>query len=97
MTKVWLYVLIVSVIVILIYLLWRLNRLENLVRHYKLKNQEGVGAWTRTRNPLFLVLAFFQGIYCLADWINTGFEPSDAYRFLLLVGLPLYLYFRDDT
>lgn len=96
MPKLWIYLLVAVVIVVIIYLLWRLKRLENLVRHYKFKNQEGVGVWTRTRNPLFLILAFFQGIYCLADWIYTGFEPSDIYRFLILVGLPLYLYFRDE-
>ncbi|MGT2785769.1 hypothetical protein [Streptococcus merionis] len=92
----WLYVLIAMVFILLIYLLRRMRRLENLVRHYKFKNQEGVAAWTKTRNPLFLILAVIQGLYCLGDLIYTGFQPSDLYRFLILVGLPLYLYFSDD-
>lgn len=91
------YVIIGIIALVSAYVLWRLRRLEDLVRHYKLKNQEGVGAWSKTRNPLFLLLAVLQGIYCVLHIAYQGFESMDIYRTLFLVGLPLYLYFRDDA
>ncbi|MGT2756642.1 hypothetical protein [Streptococcus ovuberis] len=95
--QVWLvYLLFLIVLLVLIYLLWRLNRLEGLLKHYKCKNQEGVGALSRTRNPFFLLLALIQLLYTLLDWKQNGLESTDVYRAILLIGLPLYLYFTQD-
>ncbi|MET3558593.1 Ca2+/Na+ antiporter [Streptococcus rupicaprae] len=95
--QVWLiYVLFFLVLLVLLYLLWRLNRLEGLLRRYKCKNQEGVGALSRTRNQFFLLLALIQLLYTMLDWQQNGLQTADIYRALLLIGLPMYLYFSQD-
>ncbi len=81
---------------ILIYFLLRLRRWEKTVRGYKWKNQEGVGTWSRSRNPLFLFIAGVQTIYFLSDWLLGGFQWQDLYLVFLTIGLPLYLYFANN-
>lgn len=50
-------VFIVIVMIMLIYLLYRLNRLEQYLKHFHLKNQEGAGALSRSKDPIYLLMA----------------------------------------
>lgn len=96
MDKSLLYLILGGILVILCYLLWRLNRLEQLLKRYKCKNQEGLGALSRTKSPLWLFLALFQLVYVVFEIIHKGFDWISVYRALFLIGLPLYLFFRDE-
>lgn len=96
MDKGLLYLILGGILVILCYLLWRLNRLEQLLKRYKCKNQEGLGALSRTKSPLWLFLALFQLVYVVFEMVQKGFEWISIYRALFLIGLPLYLFFRDE-
>lgn len=91
-----LYSLLVLVLFLVFYLLWRLNRLERLLRHYKCKNQEGVGALSQTKNPFFLFLALFQLVYAVMDWYKNGIQPRNFYQSVLLIGLSVYLYLTQN-
>lgn len=91
-----LQLIVILLIIVIVYLFWRLQRLEKLVRGYKFKNQEGVGAWTKSKNHFFLLLAGFNSLFFLSDWLAGGFQPSDIISALSMVGLPLYFYFFFD-
>lgn len=81
---------------IILYLLWRLRRLGDEIRGYKSKNQEGVGAWTKSRNQAFLLLAAINSVYFVLDWLSGGFQLLDLCSVSVMVGLPLYFYFFGD-
>lgn len=91
------YLLFLLLLGLLIYLLLRLRRLEELIRGYKWKNQEGVGAWSRSRKPLLLLIALVQALYFLVDWLLLrDFQFHHILLALVSIGLPLYFYFTDD-
>lgn len=80
----------------ILYILYRLKRLEDLIRGYKLKNQEGAGALSKSRSPLYLFLAFICFIPVVLDWFVNGFNGQ---RLILILPsfLMAYLYVYGDN
>lgn len=90
------YLLILFLLCLLVYLLSSFHRLDKGGRNYKWKNQEGVGAWSRSRDPKFLLLALITALYFLVDWLGGGFQIWDIYLATITLGLALYAYFYHD-
>lgn len=88
-------VMIVLIVVLLIYLLWRLRNLEELVRRTHFKNDEGVGSLSRTRNPLYFLLAVICFLPTLISWLMNGFTPISFYG-LIPVAFFLWLACNGD-
>ncbi|MBY5033680.1 hypothetical protein K6V78_01095 [Streptococcus gallolyticus] len=83
--------LLVIIIGILVYLLVRLKKLEDLIKGYHLKNQEGAGALSKSRNPLYLFCALVCFLPNVITWLLAGFSKY-SWIGLLPVLLFLYLY-----
>lgn len=90
------YILMLFLLCLLIYLLLRLRDLDRGGRGYRWNNQEGIGVWTRGRDPRFLLLALITGLYFLVDWLGGGFQIWDLYLAIITLGLALYAYFYHD-
>ncbi|HFZ6201247.1 TPA: hypothetical protein ACGPNO_000020 [Streptococcus agalactiae] len=88
-------VMIILILVILIYLLLRLHYLEELLKHYHFKNDEGVCSLSRTKNLLYLLMAMITFLPNLINWIANGFEAIDIVR-LIPVVVFLWLYYCGD-
>ncbi len=69
-------VMIILILVILIYLLLRLHYLEELLKLYHFKNDEGVCSLSRTKNPLYLLMAMITFLPNIINWIANGFRGN---------------------
>ncbi|MCP1638829.1 hypothetical protein J2T50_000524 [Streptococcus gallinaceus] len=80
---------------VFIYLLLHLKKLEDWIKGYHLKNQEGVGALSKSRNPFYLFCIFVSASANVISWLYNGLD-----RYTLLGLLPTllfcYLYFCQD-
>lgn len=94
-TRVLVFVLVV-IGMILLYLLYRLNRLEKYLRHFHLKNQEGVGALSHSKDPIYLLIATLLILPFLMDFVANGFKSSQLTGLFIIV-MFLYLYCDGDN
>ena len=83
----------IGLILLLVCLLYLWGRRS---QQYKMKNQEGLGSWSKSRTPLFLLLALIQILYFLLVTYIWGFQWPLFYLLSLTLAMSLYCYFSGD-
>lgn len=87
--------IVIVMVIVLVYLLYRLNRLEQYLKHFHLKNQEGTGALSRSKDPIYLLVAVLLSLPFLLDFIANGLKPSQLTG-LFIIAMMLWFYFSGD-
>ncbi|MEY8435817.1 hypothetical protein AALA56_08425 [Streptococcus hyointestinalis] len=85
----------IVIVIVLFYLLYRLNRLEQYLKHFHLKNQEGTGSLSRSKDPIYLLMAVLLSLPFFLDFVANGLKPSHLTGLFIIV-MMLWFYFSGD-